>query len=91
MKNTVNNLNLERFILIADRGMYSGTNMCHVLNNKNGYIVSKSIKKSKKSDRQWIVNPDGYIEESPDFKYKSRIVEVVVTDEDGKKEKSSRK
>ena len=91
MKNTVNNLNLERFILIADRGMYSGTNMCHVLNKENGYIVSKSIKKSKQSDRQWIVDPDGYIEESPDFKYKSRIVEVVVTDEDGSKRKIKQK
>ena len=91
MKNTVNNLNLERFILIADRGMYSGTNMCHVLNKENGYIVSKSIKKSKQSDRQWIVDPDGYIEESPDFKYKSRIVEVVVTDEDGRKRKIKQK
>ena len=43
MKNTVNDLELERLILVADRGMYSGTNMCHVINNENGYIVSKSI------------------------------------------------
>ena len=91
MKNTVNDLELERFILVADRGMYSGTNMCHVLNNENGYIVSKSIKKSKKSDRQWIINQEGYIEESSDFKYKSRIVEAIVTDEDGKKRKIKQK
>ena len=29
MKNTVNDLEPERFILVADRGMYSGTNMCN--------------------------------------------------------------
>lgn len=81
----------EKFILVADRGMYSGTNMCHVINNNNGYIVSKSIKKSKKSERQWIVDQEGYIEESPDFKYKSRIIETIVTDEDGKKRKIKQK
>lgn len=91
MKNTVNNLELERFILVADRGMYSGTNICHVINNGNGYIVSKSIKKSKKTDREWIINQEGYISEEPDFKYKSRIVETTVTDEDGHKRKIKQK
>lgn len=91
MKNTVNDLNLNRFILVSDRGVYSGTNICHVINNGNGYIVSKSIKKSTGSDRQWIIEQDGYTEESPDFKYKSKIAEVTVTDEDGKKKKIKQK
>lgn len=91
MKNTVNDLELERFILVADRGMYSGTNMCHVINNGNGYIVSKSIKKSKQSERKWIISQEGYIEESSDFKYKSKIVETIVTDEDGQKRKIKQK
>ena len=83
MKNTIDTLNLDRFILVADRGMYSGTNMCHVLNQGDGYIVSKTIKKSTKNDRKWILDPEGYTVKSPDFKYKSRIVERKVTDEDG--------
>lgn len=91
MKNTVNDLELERFILVADRGMYSGTNMCHVINNGNGYIVSKSIKKSKQSERKWIISQEGYIEESSDFKYKSKIVETMVTDEDGQERKIKQK
>lgn len=91
MKNTVNDLDLNRFILVSGRGVYSGTNICHVINNGNGYIVSKSIKKSTGSDRQWIVEQDGYTEESPDFKYKSKIAEVTVTDEDGKKKKIKQK
>lgn len=91
MKNTVNDLELERFILVADRGMYSGTNMCHVINKGNGYIVSKSIKKSKQSERKWIISQEGYIEESSDFKYKSKIVETMVTDEDGQKRKIKQK
>ena len=87
MKNTVNTLELDRFILIADRGMYSGTNMCHVVNQGNGYIVSKSLKKSTKSDRAWALDQDGYTAVNADFKYKSRIVTRTVTDEDGTKRK----
>ena len=85
MRNTVDNLNLDRFVLIADRGMYSGTNMCHVVSQGDGYIVSKSIRKSSKKEREWVLEQDGYTEKSPDFKYKSRIVMRTVTDEDGTK------
>ena len=87
MKNTIDTLELERFILVADRGMYSGTNMCHVLNLGNGYIVSKSLKKSTQQDREWVLDQRDYIEISPDFKYKSRIVSRMVTDEDGTRKK----
>ena len=87
MRNTVDNLNLSRFILVADRGMYSGTNMCHVLNQGNGYIVSRSLKKSTVQDRTWTLDQDGYIVVSPDFRYKSRIVTRTVTDENGSQRK----
>lgn len=83
MRNTVDTLDLERFILIADRGMYNGTNMCHVVDQGNGYIVSKSLKKSTGKERQWVLDPEGYTVVSPDFKYKARIVDSSVTDEKG--------
>lgn len=85
MHNTVDTLNMDRFILIADRGMYSGTNMCHVLNQGDGYIVSKSIKKSSKKERAWILAQEDYTCVNDNFKYKSHIVERTVTDEDGTK------
>ncbi len=91
MKNTVDTLDLERFILIADRGMYSGTNMCHVLNQGNGYIISKSLKKSAKKEREWVLDQSGYTVVSPDFKYKSHIVMRTVTDESGKTRKLQEK
>jgi len=83
MKNTVDTLDLDRFILIADRGMYSGTNMSHVIDRGNGYIVSKSLKKSAKKEREWVLDQEGYVIVSPDFKYKSRIVTRTITDENG--------
>ena len=85
MRNTVDILDLDRFILIADRGMYNGTNMCHVLDQGNGYIVSKSLKKSTQKEREWVLNQDDYTVVSPDFRYKSRIVTRTVTAEDGSK------
>lgn len=85
MRNTVDTLKLNRFILVADRGMYSGPNLCHVMDTGNGYIVSRSLKKSTKKDREWTLDQEGYIQKSPDFKYKSRIVTRTVTDEDGNK------
>ena len=91
MKNTVDTLGLSRFILIADRGMYTGTNMCHVLDQGHGYIVSKSLKKSTKKEREWTLNPEGYTVVSADFKYKSREVTHTVQGEDGEKRKITQK
>ena len=91
MRNTVDILDLERFILIADRGMYNSTNMCHVLDQGNGYIVSKSLKKSTKKEREWVLDQEGYTVVSPDFRYKSRIVTRTVTAEDGSKRKIKEK
>ena len=91
MRNTVDILDLDRFILIADRGMYNGTNMCHVLDQGDGYIVSKSLKKSAKKEREWVLDQEGYTVVSPDFRYKSRIVTRTVTAEDGSKRKIKEK
>ncbi len=91
MKNTVDNLDLERLILIVDREMYNGTNMCHVLDQGDGYIVSKSLKKSTKNERAWVLDQEGYTVVSPDFRYKSRIITRTVTAEDGSKRKIQEK
>jgi len=91
MKNTVDSLNLTRFILIADRGMYTGTNMCHVIDQNHGYIVSRSLKKSTQEERSWVLNRDGYTVVSDDFRYKSRIIEKTVRGENGEKRKLKQK
>ena len=85
MKETVDTFGLDRFILVADRGMYSGTNMCHVTDAGNGYIVSKSLRKSTAAERRWAVSPDGYNVVSDRFRHKSRVVERTVYDEDGRR------
>ena len=91
MEKTVDSLGLKRFVLVADRGMYSGTNMCHVTDAGNGYIVAKSLRKSTKREIAWAVSPEGYDFSDEKFRCKSRIVERTVTLPDKKKRKIKEK
>lgn len=83
LNKSINNLNLDRFILVGDRGMYRGDNSYYLTNMNNGYIISKSIEKTAKEEKEWIFNKEGYTIVSKDFKYKSQVVKrkVKVGDE----------
>jgi len=91
METTVDSLGLKRFVLVADRGMYSGTNMCHVTDAGNGYIVAKSLRKSTKQEIAWAISPEGYDFSDETFRCKSRTVERTITLADGKKRKFKEK
>jgi transposase len=83
LSSSIDNLDLARFILIADRGVYNGPNMIHMLDTGNGYIMARSLLKSTAADRAWTYREDGYTKVGSDFKYKSRVVRRKVKDEDG--------
>lgn len=85
LKKNIDGLDFSRFILIADRGICNYKNLLHVHDAGNGYIVSKSILKSTKKERDWIYDNEGYINTDTTFKYKSRIIKRSVTDEHGHK------
>ena len=91
MERTVDSLGLKRFVLVADRGMYSGANMCHVTDAGNGYIVAKSLRKSTKKEIAWATGPEGYDFSDENFRCKSRVVERTVVLPDGKKRKLKEK
>ena len=95
MERTVDGFGLGRFVLVADRGMYSAPNMCHVTDAGNSYIVSKSLKKSTAATQKWAVSPTDYTVVSDKFRRKSRIVqrEVMITriGKDGKATREKRK
>ena len=94
MERTVDGFGLGRFVLVADRGMYSAPNMCHVTDAGNGYIVSKSLRKSTAATRRWAVSPEGYTVVSDKFRRKSRIIQREVTivkkGKDGKESRERR-
>ena len=60
MRKTIDNMNFGRVIIVADGGLNSGPNLAHILDGGNGYIVSKSTKKSDKTVKAWILDDMGY-------------------------------
>lgn len=80
-----------KFIFIADKGICTGPIMCRLLDDGNGYIISKSLKKSTQEDREWAVDQTGYTVVDKNFKYKSRIITVSVKDQEGKQRQLKQK
>ena len=83
MHKTIDNFDMGRFILVADRGMYSGTNMQKVIDGGNGYIVAKSLLKSTMTERKWATGPEDWEVVSKDLRVKSRLVTRKVIDGKG--------
>jgi len=86
LKKSIDTLHFGKVIIVADGGLNNGKNIAHILKEGNGYILSKSTKKSAKNVRKWILDEDGYEwNEKKTFKVKSMIRERTVEDEDGNK------
>ena len=84
LSKNIDDLDLSRFILIADRGICTNYhNIFRIVDGGNGYIMAKSFLKSKGVERRWAYDDEGYTFESPDFKYKSRVVRRTIEDENG--------
>lgn len=80
-KKSIDNLDLSRFILVADRGMYNSPNLINVINSGNGYIVAKSLLKSKEEEKKWAYSNENWNYSSNEFKYKSKIITKQYKDE----------
>ncbi len=96
LENDVDEMNLGKIIVVADNGMNTQENKYLIVEKGNGYIVSKSVKKSWKSQRDWALEEKDYtcIRNASNevvFKHKSRINEITLTykNEDGTKFKKT--
>ncbi len=81
LENDINEMDLSKIVIVADNGMNTQENKYLITDKENGYIVSKSVKKSWKSQREWALDESGYtcIKNGSGeivFKYKSRINEI---------------
>ena len=91
IKNLKDRNNIKgRTIQIADKGLNSARNIITAVNNRDGYIFSKSVKKLAKVEKTWVLLDNGYIDVKDEkgnilFKYKSCIEEYTYsyTDENG--------
>jgi transposase len=86
LKKSIDTLNFGRVIIVADGGLNSDKNIAHILSSGNGYILSRSVKRSDKNVKKWILDEDGYEwNEKRTFKVKSIIRERTIKDESGRK------
>ena len=85
LEKTVDAMKLGRVIVVADGGLNSGPNIAHLLDGGNGYILSKSTKKSDKETKAWMLDDSGYTwNDSKTFKVKSIIRKRKIKDASGK-------
>ena len=80
---------LGRIIIVADRGMMAGNNIRQILLDKNGYVLSYSIRGADSAFKKYVLEENGYRIGSEGFKIKSRIYprEITVSTLKGKKKK----
>ena len=85
METGVEQMGFGRVVVVADGGLNSDKNIAHLLSRGNGYILSKSTRKSTRKVRAWILEDEGYEwNESRTFKVKSMVRERDIKDENGK-------
>jgi transposase len=92
LKKSIDKLRFGKVIIVADGGLNSDKNIAHILSEGNGYILSKSTKKSAKTVKEWILEEDGYEwNKEKTFKVKSKIRMRIIKDENGEKSEITEK
>lgn len=56
LKKSIDSMHFGKVIIVADGGLNNSKNIAHILKKGNGYILSKSTKKSAKKVRGWILD-----------------------------------
>ena len=84
LENDVDEMDLGRIVVVADNGMNTQENKYLITDKGNGYIISKSVKKSWTKLREWALDETEYKEIKNSngeitFKYKFRINEIELT------------
>jgi hypothetical protein len=87
LKKSVDTLNFGKVIIVAGGGLNSDKNIARILKTGNGYILSRSTKRSDKSVKKWILDESGWEwNEKMTFKVKSIIRERIIRDENGERQ-----
>jgi transposase len=84
LEKSIDRMNFGKVIIVADGGLNTGPNIARILSKGNGYIVSKSTKKSDKNVKAWMLDETGYEQNAKNtFKVKSKIRTRKIKDADG--------
>ena len=78
------NYNLKRAIVVADKGLNSGSNKAYNIIKGDGYIFSKSIRGTKSDNefKNYVLDEEGYRYLGENYKIKSRIYPTLITVKD---------
>lgn len=84
-----------RTIMVADKGLNCGENICSARKNGDGYLFSKAVKMLPETEKVWLFLDNGDWKDVKDkngvvlYRYKSCVDQFLYefTDEDGKKKK----
>lgn len=82
-ENTVDSIKSSRYIYVCDKGIGRGDNLGYAVVHGNGYLTSKSVRGATKVEKDWMLDQNGYIHISEDFKYKTKIIKKKYTDSNG--------
>ena len=85
IKNLKRERELERIIVVADKGLNTSDNIAACLLDGNGYVFSQSVRKADASLKRWVLDEAGY-DKRDGFKVKSKCADKTVTirDKQGK-------
>ena len=75
MGELVDKYNLGRVIVVGDRGMITGDNIAQIITDRNGYVLSFSIRGADKTFKEYVLDEKDYRRNATDpegFKIKSR-------------------
>lgn len=82
--------NIQRTIVVADKGMNTGENMAYNIIKGDGFIFSQSVRGANQETKDFVLDEKGYkFTGDEGFRMKSRIVPawIWITDYRGKKKK----
>lgn len=93
MQEIKNNYNLNRLIVVADKGLNSTSNINYIVNNNDGYVVSQILrgKKGKRYQEKLFTEENYTYNNNRTFKYQLFEEDYEIINHEGKKETRKRK
>ena len=73
LKRAKRDFNLDKTIVVADRGLNTSDNIFFNQGSYDGYVYAQSIKGADHKFKEYTLDPHGYVENDSGFKMKSRI------------------
>lgn len=64
---------IDHVIVVADKGMMSGNNVAQIRAERNGYVISYSVRGASKEFQKYVLDEQGYTNWGEHARYKSRI------------------